>query len=245
MSRSSLVLLLVLAAGCPIAKGKTDGGLPDCSSVGTCGSGICDHASGTCVSCRNTGDCLSDEVCRNGACTSTLACTGDSDCAGGHCDLVLRRCVDCTAASHCDGGACLGFTCTAVTGCTAAADCRAGLQVCGTADSLRFPAGVTQACQDCATASDCAPGLTCYQGVCGGDTCTHLSKCPSDPAGDIGGCEDHRRAAGAACHAESDLLSACVLNNQTCGTDGRTDLNATLGYCTTESSAYNACANPP
>ena len=250
--RTPLVLLAIAIAtsGCPAKKATGDGGLPECGPRGVCGTGICDRALIRCVGCRSTRDCYSDEVCSAGNCNLATGCASDSDCKakGKLCDLTLGRCVDCRAAAECDGGqACLGFTCTAVTACTTATDCQ-GQQVCATASGPRFPDGFTQACQDCASASACTAEQTCYQGVCGGDACTQVSGCPSDAktsAGDVMRCEDHRKAVNSACHALSDVLSACVLNQQTCGADGKTDLTATLARCMAESNAYTACANNP
>ena len=246
-----LAAIAALLLGCPAPKNTSDGGLAACGSRGGCAAGVCDRQQNRCVGCRNSGDCFSSQVCVTGSCAATTACTTDFDCTpkGQLCDLVLGRCVQCKSSAECDGGeACLGFSCTAVTSCSSTVDCKSGLQVCATASAPRFPPAITAACQDCATAADCAPGSTCYQGLCGGDPCTQTSQCQNDakttPA-EIAGCEDHRRATDAACHAESVVLSNCVLSLQTCGVDGRTDLNATLAKCSNESAAYTRCANPP
>jgi hypothetical protein len=51
--------------------------------------------------CVGDGDCGIRLRCLAGACTE---CVNDGDCTPKHCDLALRRCVDCTSVSQCPPG---------------------------------------------------------------------------------------------------------------------------------------------
>lgn len=250
-AKVALALALLSLVGCFDPSARSDGGLPACGSRGVCSTGVCDRRLNRCVACRNSADCFSGQVCAGGSCVAATACASDPECfaTGQQCDPSGSRCVQCRTSAECDGGqACLGFSCTAVTACTSIGDCAPGPQVCLPASAPRFPAALTQACQDCTGAADCAPGTGCYQGVCDADTCTQLSRCSGDartsPA-DVATCEDKRSATGAKCYRESFALSNCVLTNQTCGVDNKTDLAATLSLCVDESNAYTSCANSP
>ena len=247
----ALFAFALLAAGCPAPPHNPDGGLLDCGAGGYCQTGVCDRRLNHCVGCRNSADCTAGQLCTGGSCVDAVGCTIDSDCTakGLLCDPVLGRCIQCRTFAECDAGqACLGTSCADVTACTATTDCQSGLQQCLTATVPRYPTSFTKACQDCAAFGDCTGGVTCFEGICGGDPCIQGSRCSGDGAAspnDIASCEAHREATSSRCYSASFLLSNCLLNQQTCGSDRRTNLDATLARCSDQSTAYNSCVNPP
>ncbi len=83
--------------------------------------------------------------------------------------------------------------------------------------------------------------------ACGSsDPCTGTSKCSADvklTAEGITACQANF-ATGAACGEQNKALANCMLNNQVCGADNKTDGLATLAKCTSEGAKLAMCQAP-
>ncbi len=85
--------------------------------------------------------------------------------------------------------------------------------------------------------------------ACGGssDPCSGgpASKCSADPAptkptdAEIKACQEARKTAK--CVTEGDALGNCIIANQKCGSDNKTDITATLAACSSQTEAYTKC----
>jgi hypothetical protein len=163
--------------------GGGGGSLGACGARGECATGVCNRPTNTCVTCRSPIDCEDGFVCTSGACVAATPCTSDLDCtpAGKVCDTSGGRCVQCKGSAECPSGqACIGFACTSAMSCMSSLECTARKQVCAPATPPRFPATVTQACQDCASNNDCPMGDECREGVC-------VDVCGARVCGDVNG----------------------------------------------------------
>ena len=58
----------------------------------------CEQATGDCIQCRTSGDCVTEEACDStGACTYVGMCSIDADCLSGEtCDTDSKTCIPCT-----------------------------------------------------------------------------------------------------------------------------------------------------
>lgn len=83
--------------------------------------------------------------------------------------------------------------------------------------------------------------------ACGsGDPCTATSKCSADEKSTdaaIKSCQANF-ASGVACADQSKALANCIIANQVCGSDNKTDGAASLAKCTSEISKLSACQTP-
>jgi hypothetical protein len=183
----------------------------------------CDTATGRCVACTPTSDrCPTGEYCDPMALRCTAGCRDDMACAASgadagaampRCDTTTRRCVACTADSHCAPGTlCRGNEC--VPGCSEAQPCAAGRACCngGCVDT----AANTDHCGACGAV--CAPANaapSCAMGRCAVGMCTgSFGDCDNDPSN---GCETstatsvmHCGACGMACAARPNTQPACT-----------------------------------
>ena len=150
--------LCLLGATC--LAGQCAGGEgPDCSeaSGGPCEPGVCDPATGECV----TGAAGDETSCDDGdPCTVGDVCDGVGGCAGSDldCSGFAGACV--TAA--CDAGQCLtealeGEPCVAPNPCVTGATCQPDGQCIGAWDVVQCP---------CAIDDDCDDGKPCTDDTC-------------------------------------------------------------------------------
>lgn len=85
--------------------------------------------------------------------------------------------------------------------------------------------------------------------ACGGSECNRQSKCSADSQptqADITACEEALKNVdtSAKCYAETKAYSDCLVSNQTCGSDNKTDGVATAAKCTTQAEAVTKCQTP-
>lgn len=84
--------------------------------------------------------------------------------------------------------------------------------------------------------------------ACGsGSVCQFKSKCSAD--GEVtqqqrDSCEADLKANTKPCLAEGTALNECMIANQMCGTDNKTDLLKTLEKCPNQVASYNKCVTP-
>ncbi|MDP3278615.1 MAG: hypothetical protein Q8Q09_25725 [Deltaproteobacteria bacterium] len=103
----------------------------ECSNDMACvtrfGTPLCDPVRGRCVACTPSNDrCDPADHCDAVTFTCAPGCHADDGCAGAtpRCDTDNHRCVECTASTHCPGGAsCVGARCSMVTCPANRADC--------------------------------------------------------------------------------------------------------------------------
>ncbi len=83
--------------------------------------------------------------------------------------------------------------------------------------------------------------------ACGGDPCTAVSKCANDPKrtdAEIKVCQDQVKASKdmyKKCTTQIDAQSSCLVNNQQCGADGKSDTTASAAKCTKELADVVTC----
>lgn len=132
----------------------------NCESDDECfPSGFCSETSSSCVECRDTLDCLSEEVCVEGICDGPACHPNDTNCdtkcemkadcknpRNSQCEIESKACVECLETSHCaDGEICdRDFACKPA--CDSDANC---------ADGKCSPDGQ---CVGCLTTADCENG---------------------------------------------------------------------------------------
>jgi hypothetical protein len=135
----------------------------------SCGSYVCDGASGTCpVSCVAHGDCVTTHYCNGGECApkarAGTACVSPEECRSGNC--VRRQCagtlengMPCESASECARGHCVDGVC-----CNDA--CRQQCEACDVSGSEGECVPVTDAPHG--DREPCAGGETLCAGRCDG-----------------------------------------------------------------------------
>ncbi|MHB8878271.1 MAG: hypothetical protein ACYC8T_31635, partial [Myxococcaceae bacterium] len=161
-----LSLLASLTAACPAINASP------CSTDGDCQGGRCRR--GACGPvCLEDAECGTEQVCSGGKCLPRPECQKDGDCAQGFtCTGGLCQCTgDAACASN---QSCVAGRCQTQERCTGDDDCAGTGRRCELTQGLCVP--------PCASASDCAPGMTaavaaaiyqCFQGTC-------YRHCPND-----------------------------------------------------------------
>jgi hypothetical protein len=137
---------------------------PDCARQP--GLPVCDPVRGRCVVCSPSNDrCDPADHCDPVTFTCAPGCRADEGCAGAtpRCDTGLRRCVECSRAEHCPGGAsCAGGRCMMVMCPAGRADCNRnagdGCEVDLAADRLNCGACGATPAEACNTRDDNCDG---------------------------------------------------------------------------------------
>jgi hypothetical protein len=169
----------------------------DCTNGRFCAQGA-HPKSGSCVACRNDGDCPGTApICD----TTTYACRArvGNDCRAGQ-QLLNGECVECVTNAHCAGNPKGAFCAGNVCGqCATSANCPPDKPVCDTS-AMPFSCGCSanadcttaalpfcdvqqRTCKGCATDSQCRtkfPNTNCNtaSGMCVG--CTEADDCPAE-----------------------------------------------------------------
>jgi hypothetical protein len=138
-------------------------------------------------------------------------------------------------------------------------NCGSDNAICGSdgkTDSTLTSTKVTNNCTSqianqlaCCTKNPTATACTALGTVGGGTTnpCDARSPCANDPArtsSQIADCKAKIASAmGSACYSEALVASKCITEQAVCGSDGKTDGNATFSHCSSQISSFSTCCN--
>lgn len=167
----------------------------------------CDANQNKCVGCLSSIDCREDQNCTNNQCEDKVKpeCARDADCrtkANPRCSTAGKCEWECTVDTDCSikmkNGKCQNYRCVNQSECSQDSDCRGKSKpFCSTAGKCEWGCKTSSDCRDascvdnqcaqnnaaCTNVSDCAPGQTCWMGLCTqacnpqNDTCTNGQKC--------------------------------------------------------------------
>lgn len=215
---------------------RPDGGYVDCQrSPGTC-TGVCSAGATLGQACSGFPSCVEGYCDYAGSNTCVAYVSEGGSCAsGGQCDPRVDRCN-----SYDDGG-----TCTPLAGsgqsCAYAGDCAQGYY-CQSADG-GFSGGTCQPrgqvgdpCTESQFQTNCASGLTCFQGTCHADTAALGQTCAQGIYCDQGYCSGPDGGAGT-CTAYSELGQSC--SSSRCDSDF--NLYCDGGVCTGRNTQGQPC----
>ena len=183
------------------------GGSGGCTTDSECPN-VCDLATGTCVQCNKSADCIGGQQCQPDH--KCLSVCGDGQCAGDESNQTC--CVDCPCSS---GLKCVNSACAAGGACT---DTCVKLYASECASPTTYhTCQETSGCLAWAADKSCAAGLVCYQGLC-----MNTASVPDAGSSDGSVAKDSASQAGDTVIGPGDALAdAKLANDITTSADGK------------------------